>query len=249
MVNAKKVAVVSSCMGLLLTLHTDVSAMKEPLSIAYTSNSYLQNFQNAVEVTNDTQQEILEVKSKEEGKQIVSNIRDELKEAKKVAKEEQEQKELEKELQAEKNGLGKEYTIPESLRSEFKSYMSYTAVTSVSSPQYKLLNSEKASTDSESGVRMYDGRYCIALGSHFTSKIGTKVDLVLANGTVLKCVLGDQKSDRDTDATHTYHEADGSVVEFIVDSGVFGNVKDSSGTVNFVKGWSGKVKKIIVLDD
>lgn len=142
-------------------------------------------------------------------------------------------------------GNGTEVYIPKNLRSEFKCYERYTCITSTSSPQYKLTRSENAHTN-EYGIRMYKDRYCIAVGSGVATKIGTKLDLVLANGNVIPCILGDQKSDRDTDDTHMYHRCDGSVVEFIVDMDVFSQVKDSSGTVNFVPGWKGKVSKIVV---
>ena len=62
-----------------------------------------------------------------------------------------------------------------------KTYMAYTAVTAKNSPQYKLLNDEKAHTDKATGLRMYEDRYCIALGSYYTSTIGTKVNLLLEN--------------------------------------------------------------------
>ncbi|MBR4315031.1 MAG: hypothetical protein IKP66_09000, partial [Lachnospiraceae bacterium] len=68
---------------------------------------------------------------------------------------------------------------------------------------------------------MSEGRYCIAVGSFYTTQIGQKIDLVLTNGTVIKCILGDCKSDEHTDETHRYHAIDGSVAEFIVDYDYF----------------------------
>ena len=132
-------------------------------------------------------------------------------------------------------------------RSIAKTYMGYTAVTCKSSPQYKLLNSKDAYTDPDTGLRMYQGRYCIALGSYYATKIGTKINLELENGTIIECVLGDQKSDAHTDPTHRYHSVDGSVAEFIVDNEVFKTKKDSSGTVNFIDGWDSKIIKVVVV--
>lgn len=102
-----------------------------------------------------------------------------------------------------------------------KTYMAYTAVTSVSSPQYKLLRGSSAYTDTKTGLRMVDGRICIAVGTFYASKIGTKINLVMANGNVVECILGDVKSDRHTDPTHRYQAQDGSVVEMIVDYNYF----------------------------
>ena len=127
-------------------------------------------------------------------------------------------------------------------RSEAKTYMPYTAVTSKSSNQYKLLYSDKAYTDERTGLRMYDGRYCIAVGTAYASKIGTKIDVVLENGKILNCILGDVKSDAHTDSSHQFHAIDGSVVEFIVDYDFF-NRKDHLLNKGKMKE---KVKKIIV---
>lgn len=136
----------------------------------------------------------------------------------------------------------------EGCRSQFKSYMAYTAVTSQTSPQYKLLNSESAYTDPNTGLRMVDGRYCIAVGTGYCSQIGTKIDLVLENGNILKCILGDVKADIHTDDTNRYHYQDGSVAEFIVDNDVYSSKCDGSGTVNWINGFDGKILKVVVND-
>lgn len=100
-------------------------------------------------------------------------------------------------------------------------YMPYTAVTSTNTPQYQFLYSDACYSDPLTGIRMSEGRYCIAVGSFYTTQIGQKIDLVLTNGTVIKCILGDCKSDEHTDETHRYHAIDGSVAEFIVDYDYF----------------------------
>lgn len=145
----------------------------------------------------------------------------------------------------------------EGCSSDKKTYMGYRAVTDTSSAQYKLLNSEECYTD-ENGLRKIGERYCIAVGSGYCKTIGTKIDLVLEDGTIVKCILGDAKSDRHTDeATHTYHvggyengvyyEGDGSVAEFIVDSNVFRS--HNSGSVSWIDGLGGKIIKVVVLPD
>lgn len=123
-----------------------------------------------------------------------------------------------------------------------KTYMDYRAVTSVNSGQYKLLNSDKAYTDPDTGLRMYDGRICIAVGTFYTSKIGTKINLVMSNGSVVECVLGDVKSDAHTDETHRYQAQDGSVAEMIVDRRVF------KSTSQYPTELSGRIARIEIVD-
>lgn len=100
-------------------------------------------------------------------------------------------------------------------------YMPYTAVTCTSTPQYAFLYSDACYTDELTGIRMSEGRYCVAVGSFYAVEIGTKIDLVLANGNIIKCILGDCKSDEHTDETHRFHAIDGSVAEFVVDYDYF----------------------------
>lgn len=66
--------------------------------------------------------------------------------------------------------------------------------------------------------RMVDGRYLIALGTYYTDTIGQYVDILLEDGTVIPCMLGDVKADTHTDENHQYQKWDKSVMEFIVDS-------------------------------
>lgn len=164
-------------------------------------------------------------------------------------KKEEEQKKLQKEMAeaCKKNGDG---NVPDGVEdpetgvacnSRNVTYMAYTAVTATSSPQYKLLNASYAYTDEETGIRMVDGRYCIALGSGYTSLIGEKVNLVMKDGSVIKCILGDQKADEHTDFTNRFQKYDGSVAEIIVDYDKFnGNVPSF-----FTKG----IKMVVIMND
>lgn len=129
-----------------------------------------------------------------------------------------------------------------------KLYMYYTSVTDTTSNQYSLLYGESAYTDVNSGIRMVGDRYCVALGSYYTTTIGQKVDVVLEDGSVIKCILGDCKADCHTNNTHQYAIGTGNVVEFIVDASVFDYLKDPSGTVNWVSGLDGQVNKIVLVD-
>lgn len=142
------------------------------------------------------------------------------------------------------------YNVPENVGkcdSTVRTHMAYTKVTSRTSAQYALLNSEDAYTDKKTGFRMYQGRYCIAVGSGYTQKVGSKIDLVMEDGSIIQCVLGDCKADKDTDAkTHTYCIWDGSVAEFIIDDAFF-NTNTTHNPVNTALNQFGKIKKVVVI--
>lgn len=140
------------------------------------------------------------------------------------------------------------FAIPESYRvKDFKSYEDYRAITSKNTPHYKLQH-EYAVTGPE-GIRMVDNRYCIAIGSYFTTTIGQYIDIVLENGTVIPCILGDQKSDAHTDDLHIAHKSDGSIVEFIVDLEVLDSIPRQMGNVSYVyPEWKSPVVQIIVYE-
>ncbi len=131
---------------------------------------------------------------------------------------------------------------------QFKAYMPYTAITAKSSPQYRLLNGEGAYTDEETGCRMVNGRYAVALGSGYTTEIGKKVDVYLSNGVIIHCILGDCKADCHTDNTNTYNTSNGNVVEFIVDYNVF--CDDGSGSCSrfYDNTFSGNIISVRVMD-
>lgn len=125
-----------------------------------------------------------------------------------------------------------------------KSYMYYQAITNTSSKQYAL--QMRAYTNSE-GLRMLNGRYMIALGSNYTTTIGQYVDIVLANGTVIECILSDAKSDRHTDSTNSI-SVDGSVAEFIVDTNLNSASQYTGDVSSSYEGWDSPVTEVIIYD-
>ncbi len=125
-----------------------------------------------------------------------------------------------------------------------KTYERYTAITSKTSVQYKLQQS--AETDAD-GFRKIDGRYMIAVGSGISKDIGRYVDLVLENGTVIPCVIGDAKADGDTDEDYhimTKHSC--CVSEFICDGDKLCPSAKQGNVSNYKPEWNSPVKKIIV---
>lgn len=134
------------------------------------------------------------------------------------------------------------YNVPSN--NTIKSYMDYRAITNTRSKQYKL---QKVAYTGNHGIRMVDDRYCVALGSYYTTTIGQYVDIVLENGNVIKGILADCKADRHTDAKNQMHP-DGSVVEMVVDTGSLDNMARRMGDCSYVDGWNSKVINIKVYD-
>ena len=104
---------------------------------------------------------------------------------------------------------------------DYKTWMSYTSVTSTGSPQYQLLNSNKAYTD-KNNFRKIGEYYCVALGSFYSTEIGTRFRITFDNGQSIKVILGDQKSDRHTDSKHQFSSS-GNILEFIMGSKEYSN--------------------------
>ena len=96
-----------------------------------------------------------------------------------------------------------------------KTYMSYTSITSKSSKQYEL---KQYTYSGNYGIRMIDNRYCIAMGTGFNVEIGDYVDLILANGTIIQCIIGDIKADKHTDSSNMITMNSKCMSEFIITS-------------------------------
>ena len=104
-----------------------------------------------------------------------------------------------------------------------------------------------AFTDSN-GLRQVNGCYCIAIGSRFKTKIGQRIDLVLKNGTVIPCVMGDQKADIHTDTTNTFSNTNRNLCcsEFIVSTKQLTKEAAHRGDTSFIADiWCSPVDKII----
>lgn len=129
------------------------------------------------------------------------------------------------EVVAEEEPVWVEMDVPSG--NSFKSYMDYRKVTDKTSPQYSFL---QACEDSACGIMLSDGRYCIALGSYYATEIGTRVDLVMENSSIVPCVVADCKNNDHTDASNQQHLVDKSVVEFVV------NTDNLSDYVRYTRG-------------
>lgn len=136
-----------------------------------------------------------------------------------------------------------EYDVP--CTSGFKSYMDYRTITATSTRQYQLQN--RYAETGDYGIRMVNGRYCIALGSYFTDDVGQYVDLILENGTVIPCVLADQKADAHTDSNNIVTVHSGCMSEFVVDSNSLNNCAKKYGNISMCcDEWNSRVVKVKV---
>ena len=99
-----------------------------------------------------------------------------------------------------------------------KTYMKFQTLGYDSWNRQGHLARQKEAYTGKYSLRMIDNRIMIAVGSHYCTTIGTYIDVLLEDGTVIPCIMGDAKSDRHTDSTNRYQKYDKSVIEFIVDS-------------------------------
>ena len=124
--------------------------------------------------------------------------------------------------------------------------MPYTAITSKSSPQYKLQC--KAYTG-DYGIRQYDNRYCVAIGTGFNANVGTYFDLILTSGTVIPCIIADIKADKHTDSNNMVTKASGCLTEFVVDSSKLNKDAKRMGDISYCcEEWNSRVEKVRVYD-
>ena len=120
----------------------------------------------------------------------------------------------------------------------FKSYMSYTAITKKSSPQYIL---QQGCITDPLGLRKINDRYVIAVGTAVGGHIGTYVDLILENGVVIPCVIGDYKAAIHTDATNLVG-GNGCASEFLIEKGSLFTPAKQAGDISVCyPEWSSRV--------
>lgn len=135
------------------------------------------------------------------------------------------------------------------VREHQKSYMDYRTVTARGTKAYRV--SRTLAYTGAYGIRQIDGRYLCAVGTYYASEneVGKYVDLILANGTVIPCILGDTKANKDTDSSNRYTRHDHSVVEFIVDTGSLSSKVRRQGNLNYANSnWNSSIVDIRVYD-
>ena len=122
------------------------------------------------------------------------------------------------------------YAVP-NIDTSFKTFMDYEKITNKASKQYEM--QQKAITNND-GLRMYDGKYMIALGSYYSENCGDEFIITLDNNEKLHCILGDQKDDLHTNDTKQYIEKNGNLVEFIVETDKLPEKVKQMGDASFI---------------
>lgn len=139
----------------------------------------------------------------------------------------------------------KDYSVP--ANKGFKSFMSYKSITSKSSRQYKLQSNYAYTGDY--GIRQVEGRFCIAIGTFSDATIGTYVDLILENQSVIPCIVGDFKADTHTDSSNMITQHNGCVSEFIVDKNSLYKTAKQMGDISYCQqDWKSGVQTIRVYE-
>lgn len=138
----------------------------------------------------------------------------------------------------------RDYTVP--ITSGFKSYMPYTAITNKASKQFKL---QQMASDGTYGIRTVNNRYCVAIGTAFNAQVGTYFDMILANETVISCIVSDIKADKHTDKNNMITVSNGCLTEFIVNSSALDRNAKRMGDISYCcDEWGSRVEKIRVYD-
>lgn len=132
------------------------------------------------------------------------------------------------------------YVIKSAPENSFKSYESYQPL------RYSQGRLQRRAYTDKNGLRKVGNRFCIAMGSYYTTRIGCKIDLLMSDGEVVKCILADQKSDRHTDSRHQKHRSDGSLVEFVVDKHKLTSKVKRYGDVSKLGQFKQSVRKVRV---
>ena len=140
------------------------------------------------------------------------------------------------------------YELPDK-DTDFKTYMSYRAITNTNSAQYKL--QQEAWTD-ENGLRKIGDDYMIAVGSFYSKHIGDRFKITLDSGVEFTAIVGDLKADKHTGSQHMYtpvYNAYGkfisaNVIEFIVDTSSLPSSVRRAGSVGALDDFSGNIKSI-----
>lgn len=121
------------------------------------------------------------------------------------------------------------------------SYMGWQCITSKSSTQYKLREAAGMNFD-ENGFGKIGDRYVVATTTTF-GNVGDYIDVVQADGSVIKCIIGDIKSQGDAGCNQWGHNNGQCVVEFVVDKSSWYNTNKT--VTGFHPEWNQTINQIV----
>lgn len=131
--------------------------------------------------------------------------------------------------------------ITETNKNDFKSYMSYTAITDRASKQLQL--QQQAHTD-DNGLRCINGRPLVAIGTGWGLAVGDIALITCSNGNSFEVVVGDIKADVDTKSDNKTTSHNNCRCEFIVDMSKLNTTVKKSGNVAVLEQYNGYVTNI-----
>lgn len=124
---------------------------------------------------------------------------------------------------------GVSISVPAGLGS-VHTYMGWQCITAKGSTQYKLREAAGMNFDDEGFAKIGD-RYVIACTTTF-GNVGDYIDVYKEDGTIIKCVIGDIKSQGDAGCTQWGHSNGQNVIEFIVDKNTWYGGHANPGTAS-----------------
>ena len=149
------------------------------------------------------------------------------------------------ELEQKNKDLEQKDTTPSQItevnNNDFKSYMSYTAITDKASKQIQL--QQQAHTD-DNGLRCIDNRPLVAVGTGWGLTVGDVALITCSNGNSFEVVIGDIKADVDTKSDNKTTSYNNCRCEFIVDMSKLNTTVKRSGNVAVLEQYNGYVTNI-----
>ena len=133
-------------------------------------------------------------------------------------------------------------TVPSVGWGQKKTFMSFKAITNTRSKQYQL--QQQAVTDPNTGIRMIDGDYCVAIGSGWGCAVGDRILVTLEGGKTFNAIVADAKANAHTNSDNKTTTHDGSVIEFVVDIPSLPKAVRTSGSLGTLEMFSGGVVSI-----
>lgn len=154
--------------------------------------------------------------------------------------------------------IDSKWDLPIKNKGKFKSYTNYKLVTASGSKEKAILNSGTykgtkyvTTTDPNTGIRMVDNCYCVALGTYFTKGkyagcgVGSKFLITTSTGKQYSVIQCDTKANKDTDISyHIYTIANNCITEFYYEKGKMPNKVAVAGSYGTLDQFSGYVVNV-----